>query len=154
TALELAGANYTDGTDEFLCSDNLLGLRRLDFYCEVQDEGMGGDVWYPLFTSESLGHLQELLLTDQPMEADTFDYIIKNFDLPSLRKLGLEGVVRIDKAIAQKIAKAKSLGRIKVLAVTRAHLETGAEAALRRRFGDGLLINDLDTHEEGWKACF
>src|SRR5262249_34988049 len=107
TALELAGANYTDGTDEFLCSEHLAGLRRLDFYCEGHDEGMGGEVWYPLLGSESLANLQELLLTEQQMDDDVFDFLIRNFDLPSLRKLGLEGVVRIDKAIAQKIAKAK-----------------------------------------------
>jgi uncharacterized protein (TIGR02996 family) len=154
TALDLAGANYTDGTDELLYSEHLRGLRRLDFFCEVHDEGMGGDVWYPLLTSESLANLQELLLSEQPMDEDVFDYVLRNFKLPSLRKLGLEGVVGIDRDIAQKIAKAKSLRRIEVLAVTCKYLETGAETALRRRFGDGLLINDLDTQDGGWKACF
>ncbi len=154
TALDLAGANYTGGTEELLFSDNVAGLRRLDFCCAIQDDGMGGGVWGPLVSSETLANLRELLLTNHPMDADTFDLVVRRFRLPALRKLGLEGVPRIDRTTARKLAGAKPLEKLEVLAVTRENLLPGSEAILRERFGAGLLINDLDTHAEGWRPCF
>jgi uncharacterized protein (TIGR02996 family) len=154
TALDLAGSNYTDGTDEFLYSEHLAGLRRLDFYCYVEDEGMGGAVWGPLVSSETLAGLEELLLTAHPMDADTFAYLDRHFALPGLRKLGLEGVVRLDAPVARIIARSKSMGRIEALAVTRQHVAAPAMTIVRRRFGKGLLVNEVDPDDEGWKPCF
>jgi uncharacterized protein (TIGR02996 family) len=154
TSLDLAGSTYTEGTEELLFSDKVAGLRRLDFYCYVEDEGMGGSVWSPLLTSECLAGLEELLLTVMPMWQDTFDYMADHFALPSLRKLGLEGVVRIDASMARALARSKRMSRVEVLAVTREHLAPQVETILRRRFGAGLLINDLDPVHPDWKPCF
>lgn len=152
-ALDLAGATFDDGIDELLYSDNVANLRRLDLYCEVEDEGGGAVFWRPLLTSESLAGLEELLLTYVPMWDEIYGFLATQFALPGLRRLGLEGAnPTADQA--RMLPGCRKMAHVEVLAVTRAGLTPVAEQVLRERFGAGLRINESAPHQPGWKPCF
>jgi uncharacterized protein (TIGR02996 family) len=148
-ALDLTGTTFTEGTAEFLYSPHLAGLKRLDFYCEVHDEGMGDEVWRALLGSDSLAGLEELLLTTMPMWTEVFEFVAENTRLPGLRRLGLEGVA-IDDLEARLLAGSKNLAAVETLAVTRGDLTAEALEVLRGRFGTGLLLNDREPEDPDW----
>src|SRR5262249_4588632 len=107
-----------------------------------------------LLTSESLAGLEELLLTYHPMDTRDFDFLAANFALPSLRRLGLEGVVRIDHAKARALAHAGALDGVQVLALRRGDVSPEARGILAERFGEGLLLNERNPGEADWKPAF